>query len=408
LETLRSIEELCELHVLLPRTEKHSAVDVAILQQTIPHARIHFYQPRSSQPATLEKYAAAARSAFSRHSYHASIWMDQHLRAAAANLCAKDRFDIVHCEWLYPAIALQGMNLPLVVRTLDLHFLIMKDGVEELPAGKKLRKTVWRLEAERFRQFELGILNDALVTIAVSAEDEAVLRREGVLRLTRIPPPMTIPEQAPIARPEKKGCTALFLCMLHAMVNRESSFLFTDEIWPKISEQVRAEVEVVFAGGKPDEGARQRAGECGIRIEAPLSDEQARKLYAEADIFLSPIKTGTGIKTKTLEAMANGKPIIGFRNSFRGVPVENGVHALIADSNEEFARLFEKLVADPALRQRLGEAAREFIRENFDPATLGSELVNAYSQAVEVGQRPLVAPQDDQGTRSPSRPAIQR
>jgi len=384
LETLRSIEELCELHLLLPRTEENSEADVAILQQIIPQAQIHYYQPRSAQPATFEKYAAAARSAFSRHSYHASIWLDQNLREAAANLWGKYRFDIVHCEWLYPAIALQGMNLPLVVRTLDLHFMIMKDGVEEMPAGKRLRKTIWRLEAERFRQFELGVFNNALVTIAVSTEDEAVLRREGVSRLIRIPPPMKVPEQAPIARVEKKACTALFLCMLHAMVNRESSFIFTDEIWPRISEDVRAQVKVVFAGGQPDEGARRRAAECGIRIEAPLSDEQARKLYAEADIFVSPIKTGTGIKTKTLEAMANGKPVIGFRNSFRGVPVENGKHALVADSNEEFALLFEKLVTDPALRHRIGKAARDFISENFNPKILGPRLIAAYSRAAEL------------------------
>jgi glycosyltransferase involved in cell wall biosynthesis len=384
LETLRSIEELCELHVLLPRTEDNSEDDVAVLRQRIPHTRIHFYQPRSAQPATLEKYAAAARSAFSRHSYHASIWMDQKLREAAAALSRQYQFDIVHCEWLYPAIALQGMNLPLVVRTLDLHFMIMKDGVEEMPADKKFRKIIWRLETERFRQFELGVFNSALVTIAVSTEDEAVLRREGVSRLIMIPPPMKVPEQVSIAGTEQTGCTALFLCMLHAMVNRESSFLFTDEIWPRISEQVRAQVKVIFAGGKPDEGARRRAQECGIRIEAPLSDEEARKLYAEADIFLSPIKTGTGIKTKTLEAMANGKPIIGFRNSFRGVPVENGKHALIADSNEEFALLFEKQVTDPALRHRLGEAARDFISDNFNPKTLGPDLIAAYASAAEL------------------------
>jgi glycosyltransferase involved in cell wall biosynthesis len=392
LETLRSIEELCELHLLLPRTEENSAEDVAILEQLIPHTRIHFYRPRTAQPATLEKYAAAARSAFSRHSYHASIWMDQKLREAAATLSGQYQFDIVHCEWLYPAIALQGMNLPLVVRTLDLHFVIMKDGVEELPDEKKLRKSLWRLEAERFRQFELGVFNSALVTIAVSAEDEGVLRREGVFRLVKIPPPMTVPERAVSAPEENKVCTALFLCMLHAYVNRDSSFIFTDEIWPEVSEQVRVNVKVVFAGGRPDEGARRRAAECGIRIEAPLSDEQARKLYAEADIFLSPIKTGTGIKTKTLEAMANGKPIIGFRNSFRGVPVENGKHALIADSNEEFARLFEKLVTDPALRHRLGEAARDFISENFNPEILGPRLIAAYSSAAELVAGKVAAP----------------
>jgi glycosyltransferase involved in cell wall biosynthesis len=197
-----------------------------------------------------------------------------------------------------------------------------------------------------------------------------------------IPPPMSLQPETIIQPAVKKKCNALFLCMLHAMVNRESSFLFTDEILPLLGAQTRANVDIVFAGGQPDEEARRRAEECDIHVHAPLSDEEARRLYENADIFLSPIKTGTGIKTKTLEAMANGKPIIGFPNSFRGVPAENGRHAMIVNSNEEFARQFEKLIDDAELRRRMGDAAREFIRVTFNPQTLGERLIEAYSHAL--------------------------
>ena len=53
LETLRSIEELCELHVLLPRTEDNSEDDVAVLRQNIPQTRIHFYGNQSRTPPLI-------------------------------------------------------------------------------------------------------------------------------------------------------------------------------------------------------------------------------------------------------------------------------------------------------------------------------------------------------------------
>ena len=146
-------------------------------------------------------------------------------------------------------------------------------------------------------------------------------------------------------------------------------------------------MKVTFAGGRPDEEARHRAAECGIHIHAPLSDDEARRLYAEADIFISPIKTGTGIKTKTQEAMANAKPMVGFPNSFRGVPAENGKHAFIVTSNEEFARQLEALIADPELRRRVGKFARDFIEVTFNPKTLGQQLINAYSEAASDAQQ---------------------
>src|SRR5258705_7931722 len=211
LETLQSIEDLCELHLLVPHPGTDSAGNIALLQQRIPNTTVHFYQPRSSHPARLEKYKTAAVTAFSRRSYHAALCMDKNLREAVCDLQGHHRFDIVHCEWLYAAIALEGLKLPVVVRTLDLHSVIMRDGLEEMPSSKRIRKSFWRLEAERFRRFEIGILNDALVIITVSLEDESVLRREGLSRLVCIPPPMALPTKLHRAEAAHDVCNALFL-----------------------------------------------------------------------------------------------------------------------------------------------------------------------------------------------------
>jgi len=385
LETLESIQDLCELHLLVPQPDSDAENKIAALNGRVRNITLHLYQATPTEPAGFQKYAKLALSTVSGRSYHSSLWMDKNLRQTVSTLQDAQNFDIVHCEWLYPAIALKGLNLPVVVRTLDLHSVIMRDGLEEMSDRKILRKSLWRLEAERFRRFEVSVLNDALFCITLSTEDEQVLRDEGVLRLVRLPPPMALPSTID-TQPKRDVCMALFLCMLHASVNRESSFLFTDEILPLVNPEVRKRLRVVFAGGRPDAEARRRAEECGIEIHAPLSDEEARKLYADADIFISPIKTGTGIKTKTQEAMANGKPIIGFPNSFRGVPAVDGRDALIVNSNIEFARRLETLVVDSELRQRIGQSARSFVDITFNPSTLGHELISAYSQALNISR----------------------
>src|SRR3989442_5698451 len=157
LETLRSIEDLCELHLVVPQPDADAAALTASLHQIIPRTRVHYYQPRAHQPARFEKYTVAALTAVSGRSYHAAIWMDTNLRQRVSELWSMHRFDVVHCEWLYPAISLKGLNLPVVVRTLDLHSTLMQNGLAELPDSKRLRKSLWRLEAERFRRFEIGI-----------------------------------------------------------------------------------------------------------------------------------------------------------------------------------------------------------------------------------------------------------
>jgi glycosyltransferase involved in cell wall biosynthesis len=91
--------------------------------------------------------------------------------------------------------------------------------------------------------------------------------------------------------------------------------------------------------------------------------------------------SGTGIKMKTLEAMARGKAMIGFPNAFRGVPAESGLQALIADNPADFARMLEQLIDDKPRRRAIGLAGRDLIHTDFDPAILGERLASIYPVA---------------------------
>jgi polysaccharide biosynthesis protein PslH len=382
LETLKSIHSLCDLHLLVPPPESDRSNQESLLRSLLPDIVVDFYTSREAQPTRLEMYTTAAKSTLKKQSYWSSIWINPSLRAEVKRLTAQHHFDLIHCDWLQPAVSLRGLDLPLLIRTLDVHFVGMRDWAESLPPGDKLRKSFWRKQADRFRGFEAETLNGATTVITLSAEDEAVLRIEGVSNIVTIPPPREVePEATSIVR--EKTCTALFMGRLDMPVNREAFFLFANEVWPHLKPEAHARVKTVFAGGFPDEQVRHRAVECSIEIHAPLSDTEARQLFADADIFLSPVVSGTGIKIKTLDAMAHGKPIIGFPGAFRGVPVDHGVHALIATSAKEFAQLFEGLIRDPVRQREIGLAAREFVSLNFDPGTLAKRLLEVYSQTAE-------------------------
>jgi glycosyltransferase involved in cell wall biosynthesis len=166
-------------------------------------------------------------------------------------------------------------------------------------------------------------------------------------------------------------------------VNRDAFFVFADEVWPRLSANARESARIVFAGGFPSDEIRQRARDIGVELQAPLSETHASELFRKADLFFSPVRTGTGIKIKTLDAMAHGKPMVGFKGAFRGVPIESGKHALVAETPADFARLLESLLADAGLRQRIGAAGREFVRTHFDPDLLGAELVEVYQRVAE-------------------------
>ncbi|HEY8520456.1 MAG TPA: glycosyltransferase family 4 protein [Gammaproteobacteria bacterium] len=107
-------------------------------------------------------------------------------------------------------------------------------------------------------------------------------------------------------------------------------------------------------------GAGQRIHRVGHRADAPA-------LTAACDVFVLPSIRREGLPRSVIEAMAYGVPPI--VTACGGSPElvvdgQSGIVVPVADS-AAIAAAIERLRSDPALRRRMGEAARERIRTSF-------------------------------------------
>ncbi|MDT7542566.1 MAG: hypothetical protein QOE33_2470 [Acidobacteriota bacterium] len=86
-------------------------------------------------------------------------------------------------------------------------------------------------------------------------------------------------------------------------------------------------------------------------------------IYETAGFFVCPVFGGTGQQIKIVEAMAHGLPVVALRFAAERSPIKHEVNGLVADDAPEFAAHVVRLWNDPALRRRMGEAARETIAQ---------------------------------------------
>lgn len=156
--------------------------------------------------------------------------------------------------------------------------------------------------------------------------------------------------------------------------NRDGLAHLINDIIPIISNAgIELKVRLCGAGSLPSKLARSGCIEWLGRVQ-DLQQEMK-----QAHIFVSPIRVGSGIKNKILEAMWAGLPVVCYDVSNEGINARHGVDILIAKNATEFAELTVRLIEDFELRRRIAANGRRFVEDYLEHDT-SIDLFNLLSQ----------------------------
>jgi glycosyltransferase involved in cell wall biosynthesis len=102
--------------------------------------------------------------------------------------------------------------------------------------------------------------------------------------------------------------------------------------------------------------------------------ENLHEEYEEAGVVINPAWIGTGLKIKTIEALARGKPLVTTAKGIEGLPPEVAQSAVIAEDDESFAQAIVRLMTDETSRQALSRSARAFAEIHLNNGVVYQEL----------------------------------
>ncbi len=111
------------------------------------------------------------------------------------------------------------------------------------------------------------------------------------------------------------------------------------------------------------------------------SFDELKALLSEHRFFVHTAHSALedGYNMATIDAMACGLPVLGNRHP--SSPVEQGVSGFLSDDPRELAECAKRLLADPELARRMGQAARETVREHFSIARFKRDFEHAIDRA---------------------------
>lgn len=159
-----------------------------------------------------------------------------------------------------------------------------------------------------------------------------------------------------------------------------------------INDHARIHLDIL-GGGELEPSLKSLVAELGLSNYVTFYGRQphskVRELMDLADIFVLNSRVADdgdmeGLPVTLLEAMSMEKAIVTTRHA--GIPyaITHEHDGLLVGErdNEQLRQSIKRLVADPSLRKKLGEAARQTVVKRFNRDLLKDQLISIYTESI--------------------------
>lgn len=158
--------------------------------------------------------------------------------------------------------------------------------------------------------------------------------------------------------------------------NIQGATWFMQQVWPRFLDLTDVEVKLRLVGGSPPEELRAYADD--PRVDVPGHVPDISSVKERSDVLIAPLLTGSGVRVKTVEAMAAGLPVVATTKGYEGLDAVPGRDLLVSDDPEGFARHLAHLADSLALRERLNRAAVGYVESHHDPERVAQIKAEAF------------------------------
>jgi O-antigen biosynthesis protein len=173
--------------------------------------------------------------------------------------------------------------------------------------------------------------------------------------------------------------TMLFLGSFRHMPNQIALEWFTRYVLPLIVERL-PQARLIVAGSDPP--PRHAFTDPANAVELLGFVEDIQPLFSSCTLFVCPIRSGSGVRVKLLEAFAAGIPVVSTTLGAEGLGRKDGEFCALADDAQTFAAKTVELLENSELASQMAGRARREVVENWDMATITCRLVEKYRQLI--------------------------
>jgi hypothetical protein len=291
------------------------------------------------------------------------------------------QYDLV-CFDMFPLVEYQSIcrARPSVLIASDAYSLMMLRAVLELRTPRRLARVLGeallqlRLERTYYPRFDL------VTTVSTAAADW--LRRvvpETQLQTVQVPAGEELLAPTAEAHPATGPLTILCWELVENEAVARSIVRFVKRSWPEINRRFPSATLTIWGRNPHPILTHALARSENVRLVGFVDDWL--EMLRSASIFLFPHRCTAGLHLKLLSAMSVGLPVVTAPESCGWFSMEEGENVFVCREDAEFTKACIELLGDPALRGKVGAAARQMIEQGFTSQILGDEMLRVFDLA---------------------------
>ncbi len=215
----------------------------------------------------------------------------------------------------------------------------------------------------------------------------------AVVRLSvrdrKVDPPL---DREKLWREGDKGPVLVMTGNLGYFVNADAATWWLRDVWPQLR-HFRPDVRLVIAGDRPSPALRRAVEGAGARlIESP---RDMRSVIAQATISIAPMRCGSGVPIKVLEAWAVGVPVLATSWAVAGTSGRQGEDFILVGQHPvEWVTAITDLLENPSARHWLIENGRRRLAADYSRETVRQQVLDVIRAVAPAPAAPEIAVPD--------------
>jgi sugar transferase (PEP-CTERM/EpsH1 system associated) len=340
--------------------------------------------PAQVIPAPLRTGRDRLRDLLDGHADMARRFWSRDFREALIHILRKHSFDVIHLDLemthYLPTLHQYAPASRLIYDSLNAEYdLQRRIALRDLRLPTRWPLAIYSLiQAARLTRLETDLCQVVSHVTACSEADAEKLRQlKHTTPITVVPNAISVADYQGAIQPADIPHPAIvFTGKMDFRPNVDAALWFADDILPIIRRSI-PDATLIVVGQKPHARLDRLRHQPGVILTGFVPD--VKPYLAAADVYVAPLRMGSGTRFKLLEAMAMQKAIVSTRLGAEGLAVTSGREMLLADSAGEFAAAVVTLLGDTQRRWALGEAAAKLVSANYDWEAIIPRIEKVYA-----------------------------